>query len=68
VKLSDLPKGKPVNISNFIANVSIEEEINDNYKYLNEIDFEMDEIIKYLDEIRLTKIYLNKQIKAMKKQ
>jgi len=67
VKLSDLPKGKPLDISNFIANVSIEEEIKHNCKYLDEIDFEMDEIIKYLDEIRLTKIYLKKQIKAMKK-
>ena len=68
VNLSDLLKGDPVDVSKYIANVSIEHEINHNLNYLDEIDFEMDEIIKYLDEIRMTKLYLKNQIKAMRKQ
>ena len=35
--------------------------------YIDEIDVEIDEIIKYLDEIRLTKVYLRKQIEKMSK-
>ena len=34
-------------------------------QYIEEIDFEIDEIIKYLDEVRLTKAYLKKQIEEM---
>ena len=33
---------------------------------LEEIGFEIDEIIQYLDEIRLTKAYLKHQVKEMK--
>ena len=32
-----------------------------------EIDFEIDEIIRYLDEVRLTKAYLRRQIETMNK-
>ena len=54
-----------VNCDKYISNVSIEAEINHNKKYIQEIEFELDEIIKYMDEIRLTKNYLQKQVSGM---
>lgn len=67
VLLKDLEKGKPRDVSQYIANVTIDEEISHNKKYIEEIDFEIDEIIRYLDEVRLTKQYLRKQIEEMSK-
>jgi len=67
VLLKNLKKGKPRDVSQYIADVSIEEEILHNKKYIEEIDFEIDEIIRYLDEVRLTKAYLRKQIEKMRK-
>ena len=65
VLLKDLKKDKPRDVSQYIADVNIEEEISHNKQYIEEIDFEIDEIIKYLDEVRLTKLYLRKQIEEM---
>lgn len=66
--LSKLGKRKPMDVSNHIAKVDIKEEINHNKKYINEIDDEIDEIIRYLEEIRQTKIYLREQIIEMGKE
>ena len=67
LKLSELRKGSPVNVDKYIANVSIQDEINHNNMYIEEIEFEIDEMIKYMEEVRQTKDYLKKQIKLMKK-
>jgi len=67
LKLSELKKGSPVNVDKYIANVSIQDEINHNDMYIEEIEFEIDEMIKYMEEVRQTKDYLKKQIKLMKK-
>jgi len=63
--LSELEIGDPIDVKEIIANVPVEDEITHNEKYLSEIDEEIDEIIKYLEEIRQIKIYLKKQIKMM---
>jgi len=63
--LSKLDKGGNVEVSKYIANADIKEEINHNIGYINEIEFEIDEIIRYLGEIRKTKRYLKDQIKRM---
>ena len=65
VSLEVLKRGELVNCDKYISNVSIEAEINHNKKYIQEIEFELDEIIKYMDEIRLTKNYLQKQVSGM---
>ena len=67
ISLIDLKKGKPRDVAQYIADVNIEDEILHNKKYIDEIDSEIDEIIKYLDEVRLTKVYLRKQIEKMSK-
>ena len=67
ISLIDLKKGKPRDVAQYIADVNIEDEILHNKKYIDEIDSEIDEIIKYLDEFILTKGYLRKQIKEMSK-
>ena len=66
LKLSELEKGPKVNVDKYIAKVSIEDEINHNDMYIQEIEFETDELIKYMEEVRQTKDYLKKQIKLMK--
>lgn len=63
--LSNLGKQKPVDVSKNIFQCSIEEEINHNLGYLKEIDEEVDEIIRYLWEVRQTKQYLLKQVELM---
>ena len=67
ISLIDLKKGKPRDVAQYISDVNIEDEILHNKKYIDEIDSEIDEIIKYLDEVRLTKGYLRKQIEKMSK-
>jgi hypothetical protein len=62
ISLIDLKKGKPRDVAQYIADVNIEDEILHNKKYIDEIDSEINEIIKYLDEVSLTKVYLKKQI------
>ena len=68
LKLTDLKKGDPVNVDKFIAKVDVETEINHNNMYIEEIEFEIDEMIKYLEEVRQTKDYLKDQIRLMKKK
>ena len=67
ISLIDLKKGKPRDVAQYISDINIEDEILHNKKYIDEIDSEIDEIIKYLDEVRLTKVYLRKQIEKMSK-
>ena len=67
VKLADLEKGSPIEVKEYIADVTKEYEIDHNIRYLEEIEHEIDAIIRYLDEIRMTKIYLNDQLSEMKK-
>ena len=68
VPLSDLKKGEKKDVSKYIADVSLQEEINHNKKYLGEIEEEIDEIIRYLEEVRLVKKYLNKQVEEMESE
>ncbi len=65
IPLDKLKKGECVNVDKYIADVSIQEEINHNTMYIEEIEFEIDEMIKYMEEVRQTKVYLKKQIKLM---
>ena len=67
VELSILKKGNKVNVDQYILQVDVQYEIDHNTEFLNEIDHEIDEIIRYLDEIRITRLYLKKQIEGMKK-
>ena len=67
IPLKDLVKGEKVDVSKYIADVSIQDEINHNKKYLSEIEEEIDEMIRYLEEIRLTKKYLFYQVEEMEK-
>jgi hypothetical protein len=66
--LDKLIKEKPKNVNNHIFKCSLIDEINHNKKYLKEIDEEVDEIIRYLWEIRQTKQYLSKQVELMKNE
>lgn len=68
VKLSELERGKPVDISEFILISKIEDEIEHNNKYILEIEHEFDELIRYMEEVRQTKEYLKKQIQEMEKR
>jgi len=66
--LSELKKEKPVDVTKFIADVKLEDEIIHNEHFIEEIEAEIDEIIRYLDEVRQTKHYLKKQIDEMQKK
>ena len=68
VALSQLKRGPKRNVEHLIAKVSIQDEIDHNRGYLQEIDYEIDEIIRYLDEIRMTKLYLKQQVIVMEKE
>ena len=68
IPLSQLPKGKPMDMSSHIANVDIQKEIDHNYKYIQEIDEEINEIHNYIYEQEQTKRYLQQQIKMMEKR
>ena len=65
IPLKDLEKGEPVDVSNLIADVDINFEINHNKNYVQEIEHEFDELIRYMEEVRQTKMYLLKQIELM---
>jgi hypothetical protein len=67
VPLSQLRKGNKRDIVYLIAKVSVDEEIAHNRKYIEEIEFEFEEIIRYMEEVRQTKYYLKKQIEMMEK-
>ena len=66
--LYKLKRGKPIDVSNLIEKVSIDYEIKHNENFIKEIEQEIEEIIIYLEEARLTKVYLKKQIEEMKKR
>ena len=66
IPLKDIPKGNIVDISKYIANVTIQEEIDHNKKYIREIEEEFKEISIYVKEQIGTKDYLTKQIEVMK--
>ena len=68
VPLDSLKKGAKVDVENFIANATFQDEISHNQKYLSEIEKEFDELIRYMEEIRQTKDYLKTQILMMQKQ
>jgi len=65
IPLDQLEKTEPANMDSFIANIGIEDEIESNKKYIREIEEETDELIRYLNEGRQTKKYLEWQIKEM---
>lgn len=67
MKLSELEKGPVRDVDQYIANVNINEELNHNQMYIEEIRFEIDEMIKYMEEVRQTKEYLTNQIELMEK-
>ena len=68
VSLGSLKKGENIDVKNFIANTTFQDEIDHNKKYLSEIENEFDELIRYMEEIRQTKNYLKTQILMMRKK
>ena len=68
VPLTDLGKRKSIDMSKHVANVSLQEEIDHNKKFIKEIEDEIDESIRYLEEVRQTKRYLMTQIEEMEKR
>ena len=68
MSLNDLTQKNKVDVSNFIADATLQDEINHNMQYLSEIEFEFDELIRYMEEIRQTKNYLKKQVEMMEKK
>ena len=68
LSLDSLKKGKNIDVKNFIANTTFQDEIDHNKKYLSEIENEFDELIRYMEEIRQTKNYLKTQILMMRKK
>jgi len=67
ISLDKLGKRKPLDLISNIADVSIQEEIDHNKKYIQEIEDEVDEIVHYIEECIRTKKYLTKQIKEMER-
>jgi hypothetical protein len=65
IKLSDLGSEEKTDVRSHIYECDIQEEIVHNLHYIKEIDEELDEIIRYLWEIRQTKKYLLKQVELM---
>lgn len=63
--LSQLKRGEPVDVGHLIADVDVSEEIIHNKIYINEINEEVETIVKYLSEVSQTKQYLLDQIKMM---
>jgi len=68
LSLDSLKKGKNVDVGNFIADTTLQNEIDHNQKYLSEIENEFDELIRYMEEIRQTKNYLKNQILMMQEK
>ena len=68
LSLDSLKKRKNVDVGNFIADTTLQNEIDHNQKYLSEIENEFDELIRYMEEIRQTKNYLKNQILMMQEK
>ena len=66
LSLDSLKRGKAVEVTNFISDSSLQDEIDHNKQYLSEIEHEFDELIRYMEEVRQTKNYLKTQIQMMK--
>tara|TARA_B100000214_G_C23904530_1_gene598174 strand:+ start:116 stop:1096 length:981 start_codon:yes stop_codon:yes gene_type:complete len=65
LSLDSLKKGKDVDVSHFIADSTLQDEIDHNKQYLSEIENEFDELIRYMEEVRQTKNYLKTQVQMM---
>ena len=65
VSIDSLKKGSNIDVKKFIAETTIQDEINHNQKYLSEIEKEFDELVRYMEEVRQTKNYLRNQILMM---
>ena len=65
IPLAKLGKREPIDMSEHIATVAIEEEIQNNKGYLKEIDDELFELGRYINEVIETKRYLQKQVSEM---
>ena len=68
LSLSELEMGDPVDVSKFIENVHVNEEIKNNEAYIEEIDDEVEIVIQYLSEVLQTKKYLESQVNRMSKE
>ena len=68
VSIDSLKKDSNIDVENFIVKTTIQDEINHNQKYLSEIEKELDEIIRYMEEVRQTKNYLKTQILMMQQK
>ena len=66
LSLDSLKKRKDVDVSHFIADSTLQDEIDHNKQYLSEIENEFDELIRYMEEVRQTKNYLKTQVQMMK--
>ncbi|MBU0459996.1 MAG: hypothetical protein KJ771_04265, partial [Nanoarchaeota archaeon] len=66
--LSKLEKGSPREVSQFIEDVNVNDEIEHNLGFIAEIEQEIDEVINYMYEARQVKEYLKYQIEQMKKK
>lgn len=66
--LSELKKGEPRDVSEFIEPVTVNDEIEHNKRFIWEIEQEVDELINYLYEARKVKEYLKFQVEEMKKK
>lgn len=65
-KIDDLDRGVYRNVDHLILNSDVNDEIDMNTGYLNEIEVEFDELIKYMEELRQTKEYIKLQVKSMR--
>ncbi|NQU87009.1 MAG: hypothetical protein HQ541_14730 [Mariniphaga sp.] len=65
IPLKELEKNIPRDVSQFIADVDIQYEINHNRMFIKEIEHEFEELIRYMEEVRQTKMYLLNQIELM---
>ena len=63
--LKQLKKGKPIDVLHLIADVDVNEEIESNKGYIEEINEEYEVIIQYLSEVSQTKKYLEYQVLKM---
>ncbi|MBU1622383.1 MAG: hypothetical protein KJ597_02305, partial [Nanoarchaeota archaeon] len=66
--LSKLEKGSPREVSQFIEDVNVNDEIEHNLGFIAEIEQGIDEVINYMYEARQVKEYLKYQIEQMKKK
>jgi len=63
--LGRLVQGRPVSVDHLVSDADINEEINHNRSYIEEISEEYEAIIQYLSEVAQTKKYLEDQVLKM---